>query len=110
FQSPGAPLGRIVDPGLHQTFQRAKIFFQIEDAIAQLEIKTRAVELAAMFQTSKRLLRHARIEYLSLEVVYLLRLRTRDCPCGGSANHGTAGKQRSVAKRSHRRRASIPCC
>jgi hypothetical protein len=63
-----------------------------------------------MFQTSKRLLRHARIEYLSLEVVYLLRLRTRDGRRGGANNHGTAGKQRRVAKRSHRRRASIPFC
>jgi hypothetical protein len=66
----------IEDLLLGEIFQRAVIFLQIEDAIARLEIKMLAVELAAEFQPAgKGLLRHARIENLALEIVDGLILR-----------------------------------
>jgi hypothetical protein len=37
LRRPGALLCRVVDLGFHQIFQRAEIFFQIENAIVQLK-------------------------------------------------------------------------
>src|SRR5580692_11434767 len=73
---PWPALLRIEDLLLGEIFQRAVILLQIEDAIARLEIKMLAVELAAEFQPAgEGLLCHARVENLALEVVGGLILR-----------------------------------
>lgn len=72
-----------------------EIFFQIENAVAQLKIKTRTVELAAIFQTAKGLLRHVRVEYFSFDLVDLLALRA-------PAGRGNKAKQCGAAARQHR--------
>jgi hypothetical protein len=69
LQTPRAPFLGIIDLSLGQVFQGVKIFFQIEDAIAQLIIEALAVELVALFQARKRLLGHTRVENLAFELV-----------------------------------------